>query len=91
MVTHWVGDQRQVMCGSVVQLVSNSSPTVCLQEAKKKLGIHTFIHGRLGKRSGNKFVQISEIISYCDDASFKSRFLPQYWPGVLLNEYHLLS
>ena len=36
MATHWVGDQRQAMCGSVVQLASNSSPTVCLQEAKKK-------------------------------------------------------
>ena len=59
MATHWVGDQKQAMCGSVVQLVSNSSPnsSVCLQEAKK--GIHTFVHG---KRSGNKFVQISEII-----------------------------
>ena len=58
---------------------------------QRKNEIHTLVHGRLGKRSGNKFVQISEIISYCDDASFKSRFLPQYWPGVLLNEYDLLS
>ena len=61
-----------------------------------------FVYNRQRKNKGSTLsfmvdlgrvleIQISEIISYCDDASFKSTFLPQYWPAVLLNEYHLLS